>query len=163
MPRLSGGRRRLLASRESKLRVVADPDHETIRSHCPSGPSQRCDHVGGTGAVGRIYDYRQMGNSTNRWYRSEIERVSGMLGERANTSLAQDDVVIPFGHDVLGREQPFLECCSHSSLQQHRQLRTASPLEKGKVLHAASANLNDMTVLLDKIDIRLVDRFRDDL
>ena len=143
--------------------MIVDFDHETIRSHCYAGASQRCNHVGGTGAVGWIYDYRQMGNSTNRWYGSEIERITSVLRECANTSLAQDDIVISFGHDVLGREQPFLECCSHSSLQQHRQLRTASSLQKGKVLHAASANLNDIAVLLDKIDIRLVDRFRDDL
>src|SRR5205823_13070595 len=137
--------------------------HETIRSHCYAGASQRCDHVGGPGAVGRIYDYRQMRNSTNRWYGREIERITSVLRECANASFTQDDIVIPVGHDVLGREQPFLECCSHSSLQQDRQLRTTSPLEKGKVLHAASANLDDIAVLLDKIDIRLVDRFRDDL
>src|SRR5260370_12947381 len=143
--------------------MVVHFDHETIRSHCYAGASQRCDHVGGTGAVGRIYDYRQMGNSANRWYGREIERIPCVLRERANTSFAQDNIVIPFGHDVLGCEQPFLECCSHSSLQQHRQLRTASPLEKGKVLHAASPNLNDISLPLDKIDITLVDRFRDDL
>ena len=113
--------------------------------------------------MGRIDDYRQVGNTANRWHGREIERVPGMLGESANTSLAQDNVVIALRHDVLGREQPFLEGSRHPSLQQHRQLRPARPLQKRKVLHVASANLNDIAVLLDQIDIRLVDRFGDDL
>ena len=104
-----------------------------------------------------------MGNTANRWHRGKIECVACVLRESANASLAQDDVIIALGHDVLGREQPFLERSRHPAFQQHRQLRPASPLKERKVLHAASANLNDITMLLDKIDMRLVDRFCDDL
>ena len=66
--RIFGGCQRLRAIRKSKFRMIVDFDHETIRSHCYAGASQRCDHVGGTRTVGRIYDYRQMGNSADRWY-----------------------------------------------------------------------------------------------
>src|SRR5438046_1666776 len=108
--RIFGGCQRLRAIRKSKFWMVVDFDHETIRSHRYSGASQRCDHVGGTSTMGRIYDYREMGNSTNCWYGREIERITSVLRESADTSLAQDDVVIALGHDVFGGEQPFLEC-----------------------------------------------------
>ena len=93
--------------------MVVNFDHEAVRAHCYSGASERGHHVGATRAVGWIYDYRQVGNTANRWHGREIERVTCMLRESADTSLAQDNVVIALRHDVLGREQPFLEGSRH--------------------------------------------------
>src|SRR4029077_4570583 len=93
----------------------------------------------------------------------QVERVTRMLSKSANTKLAQDHVVIAFSHDVFGGEQPFFQCGSHSPFQQHGQLRSASPPEKRKVLHAASADLNDVAVLFDETDMGLFERFSNDL
>ena len=70
--------------------------------------------------MGGIHDDRQMRDAPNRRHRRQIEGIARVLRERANTALAQDHVVVAFSHDVLGREQPFLERCSHAALQKHR-------------------------------------------
>src|SRR5207249_10128152 len=50
-----------------------------------------------------------------------------------------------------------------SSFQQHGQLRPTGPFEKREVLHIASADLDHISVLFDKIDTGLIECFRDDL
>src|SRR6266508_4628839 len=104
-----------------------------------------------------------MRNSPDRRHGSKIERVTRMLGESSNTALTQDHVVIALGHDVFRSEQPFFERCSHSPLQQDRQLRSSSSPKERKVLHVTSADLNDVAILFDQIDVRFFERFSDDL
>src|SRR5262249_26652314 len=100
-----------------------------------------------------------MRNAPDRWHRCEIECISRMLRECTNTAFAKDDIVIAFSHDVLRCEQPFLECCSHSTLQQHRQSGTARALQKREVLHVASADLNYVAELFNEIDMRFLNSF----
>src|SRR5882724_9365965 len=104
-----------------------------------------------------------MRNSPHRRHTRKIEGVTRMLAERTKEALAQDYVVIALCHDVFRCEQPFFECCSHSSLQQDRQLRSASSPKERKVLHATSADLNDVAMTFDQIDMRFFERFGDDL
>jgi hypothetical protein len=96
--------------------MVVNFDYKAIGPDCDASPSQRCDHIRTTGAVGWIYDYWQMRDATNRWHGSKIERVACVWRESANTSLAQNHAIIALGHDVLGREKPFLEGSRHPSL-----------------------------------------------
>ena len=70
-----------------------------------------------------------------------------MLGKGPNAALAQDYVVVALGHDVFRCEQPFFECCGHSSFKEYRPPRPASPPEKRKVLHVTGADLNDVAIL----------------
>src|SRR5262249_34694427 len=98
-----------------------------------------------------------MRNAPDRGHRSEIEAVSRVLRERTHTAFAEDHIVIALSHDVLGCQQPFLERCSHSSLQQHRQPGSARALQKREVLHVASADLNYVALLLNEIDMRFLD------
>src|SRR6266581_7266833 len=104
-----------------------------------------------------------MRNASDRWHRGKIERVPRVLRECTHTAFAEDHVVIAFSHYVLSREQPFLERCSHSALQQHGQPGSASALQKREVLHVASADLNHVALLLNKIDMRLLDGFSHNL
>src|SRR4029453_17242708 len=104
-----------------------------------------------------------MRNSPDRRHRSKIERVTRMLRESPNAALAQDYVVIALCHDVFRREQPFFECCRHSSLQQDRESRSARSPEQRKILHVTSADLNDVAIPFDQIDMSFFERFSDDL
>src|SRR5581483_1882560 len=104
-----------------------------------------------------------MRNSPNRRHRSKVEGVARMLGKSSNAPLAEDYVVIALCHDVFRREQPFFECRGHSSLQQDGELRPASSPQERKVLHVTSADLNDVAVLFDQINMRFFERFGDDL
>src|SRR5947207_13400716 len=104
-----------------------------------------------------------MRNAPDRWHRRKIESVSRMLRERAHTAFAEDHVVIAFSHDVLRREQPFLERRSHSALQKHGHSGTARSFQKRKVLHVASADLNHIAVLFDELDMRFLDGFSHNL
>src|SRR5439155_10602768 len=142
---------------------IVNFDHKTVRSDCYPGTREGCDHVCGTGAMRGIDDDRQMRNAPNRRHRCEVERVTRMLRECANASLAKYDIVVALSHDVLGCEQPFLECCSHPALQQHGQLGSACSLQERKILHVASTDLNDITVLFDQIDMRFFNSFGDNL
>src|SRR6476661_7482230 len=140
-----------------------DFDHETVRAGCHTGSCQRRDHIRRASAVRRINDHRQMRNASDRWHRRKIERVPRVLRERAHTAFAEDHVVIAFSHDVLRCEQPFLQGCSHSALQEHRHPGSASALQKRKVLHVPSAYLDYIAVLLDKVDVRFLDGFSHNL
>src|SRR6476469_3912079 len=100
-----------------------------------------------------------MRNASDRWHRRKIERISRVLRERANAAFAEDHVVIAFSHDILRCEQPFLQGRSHSALQQHRHPGSARALQKRKVLHVSSADLNHIAVFFDEIDMRFLDGF----
>src|SRR6478752_7270427 len=104
-----------------------------------------------------------MRNASDRWHRSKIERVPRVLRERAHTAFAEDHVVIAFSHDVLRCEQPFLQGCSHSALQEHRHPGSARAFQKRKVLHVSSADLNHVAVFFDEIDMRFLDGFSHNL
>src|SRR5439155_12119434 len=104
-----------------------------------------------------------MRNASNRWHRGKIERVPRMLRECTHTAFAEDHVVIAFSHYVLRCEQPFFERCSHSALQQHGQPGSTRALQKRKILHVASPDLNHVAVLLDEVDMRFLDGFSHNL
>src|SRR5213078_3572987 len=83
--------------------------------------------------------------------------------ECTHTAFAEDHVVIAFSHDVLSREQPFLERCSHSALQQHGQPGSARALQKRKILHVTSADLDYVAALFNEVDMRFLDGFSHNL
>src|SRR5438128_12420018 len=104
------------------LEAFMDDYNEAARANRNHSTGERSHHISCTGAMRGIHDYRQMRNAANRRYRGKVERVTCVLRECAHTSLAKDDVIVAFRHDVFGCEQPFLERCSHPTLQQHGHL-----------------------------------------
>ena len=71
-----------------------------------------------------IDDDREMAQLMERGDRREIARVARVVLERPDPALAEDDVVVPLRHDVLGRHQEVLQGAGHPALQQDRALRT---------------------------------------
>src|SRR6266404_5430158 len=100
-----------------------------------------------------------MGYSSYRWNGGQIERVTRVLSKGANAALTQDHVVVAFGHDVLRCQQPFIKRRRQPTLEKNRKVRTSGATQKCKVLHAARADLNYVSVLLNQINARIVERF----
>src|ERR1051326_2844691 len=104
-----------------------------------------------------------MRDASDRRNRREIERVARVLRKRANAALAEHDLVVSFGHHVLGGEQPLVERRREPAFQQDGDARFAGASQQGKVLHVARADLDDVAVAFDEIDARFVECFSDDL
>ena len=85
-----------------------------------------------------------------------------MVGEGADAALAEDDVVIPARHDVLGGHEPFLERRRHAALEQHGLLRFRHALEQTEVLHVARADLNDVGGFFHRLGVVCVHQLGDD-
>ena len=76
-----------------------------------------------TGAMRRIDDDRQMGNAADRRDDRKVEGISGVVGEGSYSTFTENDLIVSFGHDVLGCEQKFVKSTAAS------QQRYSVPLE----------------------------------
>ena len=78
----------------------------------------------------------------------KVERVAGVIVERADAALAEDDLLVAAGHDVLGAHQQLLERVGQAALEQDRLVRSCpARLQQVKVLHIARAHLNHVHVV----------------
>ena len=84
----------------------------------------------------------------------EIQRVTRVLREGADAALAEDDLIVALGHDVLGSQQPFVERRRKAALQKYGQTRLTRAIQQREVLHVARADLNNVAVTFDKINAR---------
>ena len=94
--------------------------------------------------------------------RREVERVARVVGERAHAALAEDDLVVALGEEVLGREQQLLDRRRHAALEEHGLAQAAEPLQQREVLHVARADLQAVGVLGDEVDGLGVEHLGDD-
>ena len=78
----------------------------------------------------------------------DIQGIACFRFKCADSTFAKDDVLVPFGHDVFSRHQPFIVSCRQTTLQQDRRLRLADFFQQIEILHVTGADL-------DHIDIRL--------
>ena len=92
--------------------------------------------------------------------RSRVLRINDRRS--AHAALAQDDVVVALGHDVLGGQQQLFERGGHAALQQDRLAGAAGALEQREVLHVPRADLDAVAVLFDELQRFVVDGFGDD-
>ena len=93
---------------------------------------------------------------------AEVERVAQRRLERADAALAEDDVRIAGGHDVLGTHQKLLQGRRHAALEEDGLLRVgADLLEEVEVLHVPRADLDDVDVV-EEIDVLEVHQLRHD-
>src|SRR5467141_2431861 len=92
----------------------------------------------------------------------EVEGVARKIGERSNAALAEHDVVIALGEDVLGGHEEFVERGGHAALEENRFFSAARAFEERKVLHVARADLDDVRVFLDQVERFIVNGFGDD-
>ncbi len=102
-----------------------DLDEQPVRPRGHCGSCHGDDHVAMAGAVARIGDDRQMGESLHHRNRAQIEDVSGRRIEPADPALTQDDLRIAFGQNVFGGEKQLLDGGGHAALEEDRLAATA--------------------------------------
>src|SRR5436309_10357948 len=97
-----------------------------------------------------VDDDREMAQALYCGHNAQIESISRVIGKRANASLAEDNIVIPFSQDVLGRHQKFFERGGHAALQQDGLAGSAGAPQKRKILHIAGSDLDAVRIPLDE-------------
>ena len=70
---------------------------------------------------------------------------AGLKG--ADAALAEDDILVALGHDVLGAHHELFQRIGQAALEQHRLVLAAHGLEQLKVLHVAGTHLDQVHVL----------------
>ena len=116
-------------------------DQEAVCARRRGGEGEREHQLGPAGRMRRIDDHRQMCPLLHQSDGREIERVARRSLERADAAFAEDDLVVPSGEEVLGREQPFLDGRRRAALEQHGPPGTREDLEEREILHVACADL----------------------
>ena len=139
-----------------------DLDQQAIGADRGTGERHGADQGTSPGAVRRIDDDRQMRLLPQDRHGGEVERVAGGGLERANPAFAEDDVRVAGGQHVLGGEQPFLDRRRQATLQQDGAAALAHRLQEREVLHVARADLEDVDVLVEDLDVVRVDDLGDD-
>ena len=71
--------------------------------------------------------------------------------------------MLPPDEDVLRRQQPLLDRRGDAALEHHRLARAAELAEQREVLHVARADLEDVGVLADHLDLAGVHHLGDEL
>ena len=147
---------------ESFIGFVVDFDEEAVGSNGNSGAGKRQNFVAFAGAVTGVNENRKVAAFFDGGDDGEVQSIAGEIGESADAAFAEHDVVISFGEDVFGGHEEFVERGGHTALEEDWFFGAAGALEKRKVLHVAGADLNDVCVLLDKIERFVVNRFGND-
>src|ERR1035437_4382471 len=151
----------LRAVRERAIGVGMDFDHQAIGARGQGGARHGSDDVAATRAVRRVGYDRQVGEFLDYGNGGEIEGVAGVGFEGADAALAEDDVVIAAGQDVLGGEQEFFDASRDAAFEQHGFGLLAELAQQVEVLHIARAHLHDVGILREQRNLRLVHHFAD--
>ena len=93
---------------------------------------------------------------------AEVERVARVGLEGADAALAEQDVGVAVGQDVLGGEEPFLDLHAHAALEQDGLAAAGRLGDEGEILRVARADLQDVGVGGDEFDVALGEDFGDD-
>ena len=118
---------------------------------------ERCVAAG----VARIDDHREVRLALEHRDGGDVERVAGGAFERADAALAQHDVAIAGGHDVLGGHQQLADRGRQPALEEYRPLHAADLGQQGEVLHVARADLQHVRVLGHQLDVARVEHLGD--
>ena len=121
-------------------------DDEAVRAAGRRGERHRLDEAGNAGRMARVNNDGQVRQLLEHGHGREVERVAGVIVERADAALAEDDLLIAAGHDVLGAHEQLLERAGEAALEQDGLAELAELAQEVKVLHVARADLNDVHV-----------------
>ena len=103
-----------------------------------------------------------MGLFVDNGHSGEIQRIAGVLFKGADAALAEDDLLVAAGHDVLGAHDPLLDGVAQTAFEQHGLVHFAHGFEQLEVLHIACADLHHVHILLKLRDAVLAHQFGDD-
>ena len=76
---------------------------------------------------------RDRGHLVQHDHTGKIQRVAHTGLESADAALAQDDVLVALGHNVLGAHHELFQRVGKAALEQHRLFLAADGLEQLKV------------------------------
>ena len=107
------------------VRVGMHFHHHAIGARGHGGPSHRSHHVPAAGPVRWVRHNRQVRQLLHYRNGRYIHRVSRERLERADAALTKNHIVVTAGHNVLGREQQFLDGRCNSTFQQNRLAQLA--------------------------------------
>src|SRR4029077_4954867 len=141
---------------------MVDLDDQTIGSDGDSGAGEWRYFVALAGAVAGVNHDGRGDKGLDRRHNAEIERVASVIREGAHSALAEDDVVDALAHDVPGGNKKFFERRRDAALQQDRFAGASGALEQREILHVASADLDDVGILVDQVERFVIDGFGDD-
>jgi hypothetical protein len=131
-----------------------------------AGRDRRARHRDDLGAhagpVARVGDDRQVRQRLYDRDRGQVQEIAGVAVEAAHAALAQDDVVVPLGQDVLGGEQQLVDGGGDAPLEQHGAPAPPRGTQQRVVLHVARAYLHDVRVVRHDLDGLGIHRLGDD-
>src|SRR5712664_38238 len=156
------GEERLHAVGEGFFRLVMDFDEQAVGADSDSGARKRQNFVALAGAVAGVDKNGKMAAFFYGGNDGEVERVARKIRERSNAPLAEHDVVIALGEDVLRGHQELVERGGHAALEEYGFLGAAGAFEQREVLHVARADLDDVGVFFDEVERFIVNCFSDD-
>src|SRR5208283_3521211 len=92
--------------------------HQAMAAYCHGSPAERNDLVPEARRVTRIYDHRQMALLTDDGNGGKVQGIAAVVGEGADSALAEDYLLISAFHHVFGSHEPLLNGSSHTPLEQ---------------------------------------------
>ena len=109
-----------------------------------------------------VHDDRQVREGFQRRDSREVQRVAVLGLEGADAALAEHHVLVAARHDVFGGEQPLLDGRREAALEEHRLVVGADLLQELEVLHVTGADLDDVGLLEEVLDVARVQDLADD-
>ena len=128
-------------------------DHDPVGTHGHAADRERFHEVALAGGVTRVDDDRQVGEVVEERHRRQVHRVTCVGLERADAPLAQDHVRVSRADDVLGRHEQLLDRRHEAAFEHHRPGDSPDGRQQRVVLHVARADLEDVGVLGDDVDL----------
>src|SRR5690606_26954208 len=144
------------------VRIGYGFDDQAMGSRGDASQGHRGHQVTAPGAVAGVDDDRQVAELADERDRVQVKGEAGGGVEAADTAFAEDDAVVAAGQDVLGREQPLLDGGGEAALEEDGAIDAGDALEERKVRHVAAADLEDIGVLGDELDLIRLHHLADD-
>src|SRR6266849_1078098 len=144
----------LRAIGKSVVGVVVDFDEQAVGAGGYGGAGHGRNFVAAPGTVGGVGEHGEMRKFFDYGDGGDVERVARVGLEGTDAALADNDVVIAAGEDVLGAEQQLFHGGGHAALEEDRLADFAECAEEIIILHIARADLEDVHVAEHHLDLR---------
>ncbi len=102
----------------------------------------------------RIAQHRQVRQRLQHRDRRDVHRVARVRLKGADAPLAQHQVIVAAGQDVLGAQQQLFNRGRDAALQQHRLADPAKLPQQVEVLHVARAHLETVHIGQHRLNLR---------
>src|SRR5207253_5091289 len=155
------GLERLRAVGKRVIRIIVHFNDQAIGTGSDGSAGHWWYFVAAASAVRRISEHRQVRKLFDDRDRGDVEGIASVGFERAYAALAQDDVVVAPGENVLGAHQKFFHSGGHAALQENRFSDFTKRAKHVVVLHVTRADLEDVDVAQHHRNLRSVHHFAD--